>query len=50
MDLLRYSSNAWGQKVLEGVSWDLLPFFFGFGLLVIIIHSVYMWFNSSNTD
>ena len=39
MELFRYSSNAWGQKALEGVSWDLLPIFFGAALAVIILHA-----------
>jgi hypothetical protein len=41
MEFLEYKSNAWGQKVLEGVSWDLVWVFVAAGLLVIVIHSVY---------
>tara|TARA_B100001778_G_C17979297_1_gene358453 strand:- start:312 stop:464 length:153 start_codon:yes stop_codon:yes gene_type:complete len=50
MEIVRYSSNAWGQRVLEGVSWDLLPVFFGLAAVFILGHSIYMWFKSSNTD
>ena len=50
MEIVRYSSNAWGQRVLEGVSWDLLPMFFGLALAFILGHSIYMWFKSSDTD
>jgi hypothetical protein len=42
MELLEYKSNAWGQKVLEGVSWDLVWIFAGVGLIVIVIHSLYV--------
>ncbi|MEQ9450447.1 MAG: hypothetical protein RJQ07_02585 [Pseudomonadales bacterium] len=38
MEVFRYSSNAWGQTVLEGASWDLLPVFFGLGVVVIVGH------------
>jgi hypothetical protein len=41
MEVLRYSSNAWGQTVLEGASWDLLPIFFGVGVLVIFCHAMF---------
>lgn len=42
MEVLRYSSNAWGQRVLEGASWDLLPWFVGVGVVVIIGHALFM--------
>jgi|TARA_Y100000310_G_scaffold266942_1_gene278679 hypothetical protein len=40
--LFRYSSNPWGQRVLEGVSWDLLWVFFSAGLLFICLHLIYL--------
>ena len=43
MEVLRYSSNAWGQKVLEGLSWDLLWVFFGISAVFIVLHALYMW-------
>lgn len=43
MEILRYSSNAWGQRNLEGVSWDLLPVFVGIGVAAIVLHALYMW-------
>lgn len=46
MEILRYSSNAWGQQVLEGMSWDLIPVFVGIGLVVMIGHALYMHFVS----
>ena len=48
MEVLRYSSNAWGQTVLEGVSWDLLPVFFGIGVVVIIGHALFKRFIARN--
>lgn len=46
MEVLRYSSNAWGQSVLEGMSWDLLGVFFAAGCVFIITHALYMLFFS----
>jgi hypothetical protein len=41
MDLVRFSTDAWGQRVLEGISWDLLPVAVGCGALVIVVHAIY---------
>jgi hypothetical protein len=41
MELVRISRDAWGQEVLEGISWDLLPVAFALGALVIIGHAIY---------
>lgn len=46
MELLRSGSNAWGQSVLEGVSWDLLGVFFTAACVFIVLHALYMWFFS----
>ncbi|HJL61216.1 MAG TPA: hypothetical protein QF517_04600 [Pseudomonadales bacterium] len=43
MEVFRYSHNAWGQSVLEGVSWDLLGVFFTATLTFILIHALFMW-------
>jgi hypothetical protein len=43
VELLRVSRNAWGQEVLEGVSWDLLWVAVGVGATFILIHMTYMW-------
>ena len=42
MDILRYKSNAWGQQVLEGVSWDLVWIFAVAGLVSIVVHVLYL--------
>jgi len=44
-ELLRVSRDVYGREVLEGVSWDLIPVFFGLGLAIIVVHAVYRrWF------
>lgn len=41
MEFLRVSRDAWGQEVLEGISWDLLPVAVGIGAAVIVVHAIY---------
>jgi hypothetical protein len=41
MDILRYGHDAWGQVVVNGLSWDLLPVAAGAGVAVIVIHIIY---------
>ena len=41
MKILRYSRDMYGQEVLEGISWDLLPFFAGAALIIIVGHLTY---------
>jgi hypothetical protein len=41
MDFVRVSTDAWGQEVLEGISWDLLPVAVALGALVIVAHAIY---------
>jgi len=41
VEFVRISRDAWGQEVLEGVSWDLLPVAFAIGAIVIIGHAIY---------
>ena len=43
MEILRYSKDAWGQTVLEGMSWDLFWFFVAGGAAFIVFHTIYMW-------
>ena len=43
MEILRVTRDAWGQEVLEGVSWDLLPVFFLAGVVIVVAHAVVMW-------
>lgn len=42
MEILRYKSNAWGQEVLEGVSWELVAVFAVAGLAVVVVHAAYV--------
>jgi hypothetical protein len=41
MDLLRTDVSPWGQEVLLGISWDLLPVFVGAGALLIVVHVLF---------
>lgn len=41
MEILRYKTDAWGQTVLEGASWDLIWFFAAAALVFIVFHAVY---------
>lgn len=41
MNLLRTSQNAWGQEMLVGASFDLLPLFVGAGLALILGHGLF---------
>jgi hypothetical protein len=41
MDLFRVGHDVYNQRVLEGVSWDLLPIALGVGLVVIVGHQIY---------
>jgi hypothetical protein len=49
MELLRYSHNAWGQEVLEGVSFELVYWFAGGALAIIVIHLLYGWLRPRRT-
>ncbi len=44
MDIFRYTSDAWGQRVLEGLSWDMIGYFAGAGVVFIVFHAGYMHF------
>ena len=41
MDVLRYRSDAWGQRILDGVSWDLIWVFAGAALIFVVVHAIY---------
>jgi len=41
MELFRVTRNVWGQEVLQGISWDLIPVFFGLGVIFIVGHALY---------
>ena len=43
MEIFRVTRNAWGQEVLEGVSWDLLWVFFLAGVAIAAGHALVMW-------
>ena len=41
MGFLRYKSDVWGQRVLEGASWDLIWVFAAAAVAFIVFHAVY---------
>jgi hypothetical protein len=41
MELFRFAGSVYGQPVLLGASWSLLPWFFGAGVVFIVVHAVY---------
>jgi hypothetical protein len=42
VELVRVSRDAYGQRVLEGASWDLLPWFAGAAVAIAVAHAAYM--------
>ena len=42
MELVRVSRDVYGQSVLEGASWDLLPWFAGLAAAIVVLHAVFM--------
>ena len=42
MEILRHRTNAWGQQVLEGVSWELTGVFVVAGLILVFLHAIYV--------
>ena len=41
MEFLRYKTDAWGQRVLEGASWDLIWLFVAGAVAFIVFHAIY---------
>jgi len=39
--VFRYASSIYGQDVLLGASWDLLPWFVAAGGALIVVHAVW---------
>ncbi len=40
MNLLRFGHDTYGNRIVDGVSWDLLPVAFWAGIAVIVVHLV----------
>jgi len=41
MDILRHGHDTYGEQVVNGVSWDLLPVAFWAGIAVIVGHLIW---------
>jgi hypothetical protein len=48
MQLFRYSRDAYGQRVLEGINFDLIFLFAGIAALIILSHLFYRLFIKKN--
>ena len=44
MEILRHGHDAWGQDVVNGLSWGLLDVAVGVGIAVIVIHFIFRAF------
>jgi len=42
MEFFRYKTDAWGQRVLEGASWDLIWVFLAAAAVFIVAHAIYV--------
>jgi hypothetical protein len=40
MNLLRFGHDTYGNRIIDGASWDLLPVAFWAGVAVIVVHLV----------
>lgn len=41
MEMTRHGHDAYGETVVNGVSWDLLPVAFWSGIAVIVVHLIW---------
>ncbi|MDR2216658.1 MAG: hypothetical protein LBE59_12575 [Nevskiaceae bacterium] len=41
MSILRFGHDAWGERIVNGISWDLLPVAFWAGVAVIVGHLIW---------
>jgi hypothetical protein len=41
MELFRVGHDVYGQRVLEGISWDLVPYAVGVVIVVIVGHQLW---------
>lgn len=41
MDLFRVGHDVYGQRVLEGISWDTVPYALGIAAVVIVGHLIW---------
>lgn len=41
MELFRYATSVYGDKVLLGASWDLLQWFVAIGVAAILAHAIF---------
>jgi len=44
------SRDVYGREVLEGASWDLIPIFFGLGVAVMVVHTLWRLLAARRVD
>ena len=42
MNFLRVTRDLYGQEALQGISWELIPWFVGASVAFIVVHALYM--------
>jgi hypothetical protein len=47
MDLFRVGHDVYGQRVLEGISWDTVPYAVGVVVVVIVGHQLWRLFRGT---
>ena len=43
MELFRYATSVYGDRVVIGASFDLLQYFVAVGVVVILVHAIFKW-------
>ncbi len=43
MELFRYATSVYGDKVIIGASFDLLQWFVGAGVAAVLAHAIFKW-------
>jgi hypothetical protein len=50
MNVFREGHDVYGQRVLEGISWELLPIAAGIAVVVIVVHQIYRLVRGTHRD
>lgn len=48
MELFRYATSVYGDRVLLGASWDLLQWFVAAGVTAILAHAIFKFIGPSS--
>jgi hypothetical protein len=50
VELFRYATSVYGDRVIIGGSFDLLQWFVAAGVAAILAHAIFKWVVPSNKD